>query len=678
MSSKRQFGHHDDAVDAKRQHLDLASTGVHGAPVAPGSRQPGNWNDIGRVILQSHHIQHSGATMDRTESTDDSSTTHGEQDDEWDIDRTDAMSLSSEPTASQLICFGNHPPYLEDGIEYWNAQHYDLGEGPRYLTHLVGMNESEILAKRLSDTVEDVLTSLDHGMPTVPVSALEMSDLMTSLKGHQEAALLFIQQRENPEYCQKVNRELRFHMRISLEDAVSSMAMGGILADAMGLGKTLTMLTSISSTRLAASDFQNRDTDVEAGQATHHRTSATLVVVTSTQVMEVWRNEVSRHFRDGSLQVLTFHGESRPTSSSAMMGHDIVLTTFATLVADYKRGKVLQNVEWFRVVLDEAHWIRNQSSQQFKAAKRLITERRWCLSGTPIQNSINDLVSLLRFLRFESFSRMAVFQRYILEPLSKDTFERAKPLQMLLRGMCLRRTEKYLNLPWADYKHIRLSLDHDERAVYADVLRKYRRKLDELVSTQAKTNRCTVLFAMMTELRRICNHGTLQVPIPGLQSPRTLTKAGTDSLCDYCNEAEESMAKLNGDSVCPECHRSLSESDASTTSTWDGSPLILHSGLSTKLESVADKICSLQEVHIVEPQWNPSVEEQAIARALRMGQTKTVTVFRYMMENTVEENILALQKKKGNLAKFTMDGNSGDGVSGTLEDLKFILDIDTV
>ncbi|KAF4989707.1 hypothetical protein FDECE_14622 [Fusarium decemcellulare] len=904
MSSKRQLGRHDEAVNAKRRHLEpftaLASTELYGGilvPAAPGSQQSGNESECGEVVVRNHQVQYYGATMDDTESFEDSSTTSYRREDyEWDIDRMDSTFSSGEPTTSQRICFGalcevqaklmcsldagieprsnvvrcpgarilrfylcdvvlrdgirgivipgsnafamvdlitskklealqdystvctkavieaqtlrqlstkkkakqpfgisinvygpesdarnigkqlgkveaflQHPFYVENGIEYWNPQSFDDGDGPKYLTHLVGMSESEIQAKRLSDTVEDVLTSLDHGIPTEPISALELSDLMTSLKGHQEAALLFIRQRENPEYCQKVNRELRFHMRISLEDAVSSMAMGGILADVMGLGKTLTMLASIASSRLAASDFQNKDTDIEAGESSHHRTSATLVVVTSTQIMEVWRNEVSRHFRDGSLQVLTFHGESRPTLPSAMMGRDIVLTTFATLVADYKRGKVLQNLEWFRVVLDEAHWIRNQGSKQFKAAERLISERRWCISGTPIQNSINDLVSLLRFLRFEPFSHMAVFQRHILQPLSKDTLERAKPLQMLLRGMCLRRTGKYLNLPEAYCKHIRLSLDHDEQALYTEVLRRFRREIDDVVSTQAKTRKCTLLFTMMMELRRICNHGTLRVPIPGLQSPKTLTNTGIDSLCDYCDEAEEgSMARLNGDSVCPECHRSLSERDASIKSTWDSSPLILHSGLSTKLESVADNICrrskryspfqacapssiiisdegsivfsywtatldllqrlmeqknivlrridgrignkdrlaALEEfkndpvisvllitiqtgavglnltvatqVHIVEPQWNPSVEEQAIARALRMGQTKTVTVFRYMMENTVEENILALQKKKGNLAKFTMDGNSGDGVSGTLEDLKFILDIDTV
>ncbi|RSL61430.1 hypothetical protein CEP54_006267 [Fusarium duplospermum] len=606
---------------------------------------------------------------------------------------------------SKEQAFLQHPFYLEDGIEYCNPQFFDLGDTPKYLTHLVGMNESEIQAKRLSDAVQDVLTSLDHGMLTGSTNALEImtpSDLKTSLMSYQEAALLFIRQRENPEYCQQVIRELRFHMPIPLASVAPSMAMGGILADVMGLGKTLTMLASIATSRLAAADFQKGGTDVEAIQSTSHRTSATLVIVTSTQVMEVWRNEVSRHFRDGSLRVLIFHGESRPTLPTAMKDHDIVLTTFATLVADFKRGKVLHNVEWFRVVLDEAHWIRNQSSKQFKAVERLATERRWCLSGTPIQNSINDLVSLLRFLRFEPFSQLAIFQRHILGPLSQDTLERAKPLQILLRGVCLRRTQKYLNLPKAHYEHVKLSLGPDEQALYDEVLRNTRREIDELVSTRAKTKRCALLFTMVMKLRRICNHGTLQVHVQSLQPPGMLANTCTESLCDYCNGAEEeSMAKLNGDSkhiVARRIDGSLSNKDrVRVLEEFQKDQSVSVLLITVQTGAVGLTLTVATQVHIVEPQWNPSVEEQAIARALRMGQTKPVKVFRYMMKNTVEEvilpqtgsgtqlviqvgtntsqNILILQKRKGNLAKFTMDGNSGDGVSGNLEDLKFILDI---
>ncbi|KAF5228847.1 hypothetical protein FAUST_10821 [Fusarium austroamericanum] len=647
---------------------------------------------------------------------------------------------------SKVGAFLQHPFYLEEGVEYLNPQFFHPQDGPRYMTHLVGMDEPKFQGKVFSDVVEGVLSSLDNGLPNLGINDPEIiltDDLITPLQetnktSHQKTALSFILRHETPEYCQQVGRELLFHTRVPSHKAIPSLSLGGILADVMGLGKTLTILVSIYHSRCSAENFQNTNIDVDMDQPTYPRTSAT-------------------HFRDGSIRVNTFHGESRSTQSTSLMNYDIVLTTFATLVSDCKRHKVLQSVEWFRVVLDEAHWIRNPSSKQFKAADSLATERRWCLSGTPIQNCINDLVSLLRFFKFEPFSNMDVFRQYILEPLrTENVLGSTNPLQMLLQSVCLRRTEKYLNLPAAHYELMTLSLHHDEQNLYSDVFRKYRSELDDLVSSLTKMDKkkVTLRFSMISELRRLCNHGTL------LEPPKTLDDATLNASCDYCNAAEkDNMAKLNGDSMCPECQRSLSPSTPSHSNSRSQSvqlssleePARIHLGLSTKLQSVADNIClrskstdrvslvfsywtttlnllqtlledrgivlrridgslgngerlrvlnefkndpaisvlliTMQtgavgltltvatQVHIIEPQWNPSVEEQAIARALRMGQSKSVKVFRYIMKNTVEERILALQKKKRDLVKFTIDGNSRDGVSGTLEDLKFILDI---
>ncbi|XXG98291.1 myosin II light chain [Hypoxylon texense] len=97
--------------------------------------------------------------------------------------------------------------------------------------------------------------------------------------------------------------------------------------------------------------------------------------------------------------------------------------------------------------------------------------------------------------------------------------------------------------------------------------------------------------------------------------------------------------------------------------------------MSIETGAVGLNLTVANQVHIVEPQWNPSVEEQAVARALRMGQTREVTIVRYVMEKTVERNIVDLQQKKKKLAKFTFDTGAEDGVSETLKDLKTVLDI---
>ena len=208
--------------------------------------------------------------------------------------------------------------------------------------------------------------------------------------------------------------------------------------------------------------------------------------------------------------------------------------------------------------MNVAHWIRNQSSQQFRASERLLAQRRWCLTGTPIQNRLGDLLSLLRFLHLEPFCRPSIFQQYILDPLSKEGSEQVKMLHVLLRGICLRRNEKYLEMPEPDYKEIKLTLSTEEKLLYDGVLKVFQGDLDNLVSTQSKTKKkYTILFAMVMKLRRLCNHGTM-IMTNELSSVATLD-LDTESFCEYCQgNQEDNLAKLNEDQFCPECSRIMS------------------------------------------------------------------------------------------------------------------------
>lgn len=340
-----------------------------------------------------------------------------------------------------------------------------------------------------------------------------------------------------------------------------------------------------------------------------------------------WKADETRHLRPNALKVLAFHGDKRPGSKELVVDHDIVLTTYATLVADCRSAKkILPSVEWFRIVLDEgewngqsmfprltkchtAHWIRNQGSQQFQAVNKLPSQRRWCMTGTPIQNGIDDLLSLLRFLQFEPLCNGATFQKYIMEPLSKDDTDRTKALRVLLRGVCLRRDESYLNLPDPVHQVVATCFDAREKELYDGVLKTCQRDLDDVVSGQSKAKKYAVLFAAIMKLRRLCNHGTLLASEP--MSNSNPTKLGVlDSSCEYCQgNQEESLAALNKDTVCPECGRSLqraqgtgpltTEFGASRTSTPDTffgveqlrgkSPMVqLTEGSSSKLSRVVE------------------------------------------------------------------------------------------
>lgn len=684
-----------------------------------------------------------------------------------------------------------HPFFLETGTRYINPQYFYSRNENTDLKHLIGPPTIDSKSVRVSEGVENLLESLDDlSRLAVPLGSQAVSAaagerlILTPLKRHQEDGLKFILNRENPTFCDSVISDLKALIGSRFFPHNRSLCLGGIVADVMGLGKTLTMLSAVVCSKNAATEFAKTDSCRTRARPTR----ATLIVVTSRQVLDVWTSEIEKHLRLDTLKVALFHGDSRAKTTEALVDHDVVLTTYRTLVFDWKGRRVLQAMEWFRVVLDEAHWIRNQSSEQFKAAEDLQAERRWCLTGTPIQNRLDDLRSLLRFLHFQPFATQEFFEKHIVEPLRSDSHDSFRNLRLLLRITCLRRNAAYLHLPPAETEEVSITLTPEETVVYKRILADCQAEFDRMVSTNSEIKKYNVLFATIMKLRRLCNHGTLQAATPSCSTPfgkrrrSRKQQISTDGelCCEFCGgEDEDTATLLDSLDMCPECSRCLGsqepslsqppmngsspDSPPSSLAPWasasrsstpqslsimsPNSSFGLQAGYSSKLVAVTDNIQkSLNDskslvftswrstldilvnmltdrgipclridgrvsfsdrleilskfrgdpntpvllmsietgavgltltvanrVHIVEPQWNPSVEEQAIARALRMGQTRNVTVIKYVTEKTVEQNIVMLQKKKSQLAKISLDGMD-DSATGRLDDLKFVLD----
>lgn len=220
----------------------------------------------------------------------------------------------------------------------------------------------------------------------------------------------------------------------------------------------------------------------------------------------------------------------------------------------------------------------------------------------------------MKFLHFEPFSRTSVFQRHILEPLSKDTPDRALNLRTLLHAICLRRDEKYLNLPEPFYEKISVELEGEERLEYNSILKKCARDIDELVSTQAKIKKYHILFAAIVKLRRLCNHGTLS-PFASLSATLPCGVDGEPG-CDFCGgRDEDKLALLSKNEICTECGRRLSRTSrgrkskspglgsGSSTPSWAGDPNVYRpsprnflntghapQGFSTKLLAVVENV----------------------------------------------------------------------------------------
>ncbi|KAF3765676.1 hypothetical protein M406DRAFT_257710 [Cryphonectria parasitica EP155] len=672
--------------------------------------------------------------------------------------------LSAAPSA-----YLQHPKALAPDIEYFNPQFLRFADDHSDMQKYVGITNSSPWSDRrqMSDEINDILNSLAEvgAESDFQVQPCEKS----TLKNHQVDGVRFILQRENGQasWSQVLIDKVRIGASISpRSDCRPQEYYGGLIADVMGLGKTLTMLTAVVHSLPEAEEYGNFCKVGDANRGDKLPTKSTLVVVPSTQLLESWRSEITEHFIPGTLNTVIFHGQHRPQDPASLRTADVTLTTYATLVADFNAGGILYRMLWYRIVLDEAHWIRNSGTKQYRAVDGLSSRNRWCLTGTPIQNKIDDIASLAGFLRLSPFLTKAEFQKHILAPLSQGGPDFAKPLRGYLEAYCLRRTEKRLNLPRSFERIVQLDISPEERSLYDDILTKLRREVDDLVSTGHELRRYNKLFTAILKLRMLCNLGTFSIDQRAASLPG---QKEHDVSCERCSASDEDITLLlRSFSFCPDCGQPLDfssssgsypspsnsgmDSDKQSTDMLrphpanpklrrDGSMTPSQQHFSTKLSAVVQNISesnlgikhivfsywisthnqlaqllrqqnityvrvdgetsysdrsknlkafreepqvtvllmsietgalglnltAASSVHIVEPQWNPSVEEQAVARALRMGQTKEVTIFRYIINGTVEQNMLSLQQRKKGLAKFVFDTSQNNEVSERLE-----------
>ena len=287
---------------------------------------------------------------------------------------------------------------------------------------------------------------------------------------------------------------------------------GGILADDMGLGKTLTMISLVlkhreieedrKAKRRLDGDVDNKENDEWSGKLGDFVKSDTTLIICPASLIGQWEKEVDSKVKSSRIRLLVYHGNNRKCSARALARYDIVITTYGTVQSEVKSvlgetaerdakkkmedlkaaedlgtkktSSELLNVAWERIILDEAHQVRNPKSLTSQAVCRLRAARRWCVTGTPIQNKELDLYSLLRFLRCYPFDEYAVWKKWI-DNKSAQSQER---MNTLVRTLLLRRTKDQksnitgktlVTLPAKHKLEHKIALSKDEKDVYDKV-----------------------------------------------------------------------------------------------------------------------------------------------------------------------------------------------------------------
>ncbi|KHG20975.1 hypothetical protein F383_03752 [Gossypium arboreum] len=554
------------------------------------------------------------------------------------------------------------------------------------------------------------------------------------------------------------------------------MARGGILADAMGLGKTIMTISLLAthSERGGLSDSQSSDQPSDQGgeaidvfgQSPNSVKTATKfpgfdklskqrnklanggnLIICPMTLLGQWKAEIETHVQPGSLSLYVHYGQSRPKDAKLLAQNDVVITTYGVLASEFSAevnsedNGGLYSVRWFRIVLDEAHTIKSSKSQISMAAAALVADRRWCLTGTPIQNKLEDLYSLLRFLKVEPWGNW--------------------PWPILV-------------LPPADVQVIYCELSEAEKDFYEALFKRSKVKFDQFVEQGRVLHNYASILELLLRLRQCCDHPFLVMSRGDTQEYTDLNKLakrflrggqstldgeakdlpsrayvqevveelrkGEQGECPICLEAFEDAVltpcahrlcrecllaswRNPNSGLCPVCRKTVTKQELITAPTesrfqvdveknWvestkvvvllqelenlrsSGSKCILFSQwtafldllqiplsrnnipflrldgtlnqqqrekvikqfsedskimvllMSLKAGGVGINLTAASNAFVLDPWWNPAVEEQAVMRIHRIGQTKRVAIKRFIVKGTVEERMEAVQARK--------------------------------
>ena len=322
--------------------------------------------------------------------------------------------------------------------------------------------------------------------------------------------------------------------------------LGGILADEMGLGKTIEMLSLIHTHRSPEQEAAMRRNGPSEGSSSLPRVQkassavepapATTLVVAPMSLLAQWASEAEKASKNGSLKILMYYGTEKNVdlktlccTANALSAPNVIITSYGVVlsefntVASYYGGNKgasggLFSIEYYRIILDEAHMIKNRQSKTAKACYELAAIHRWVLTGTPIVNRLEDLFSLVRFLRVEPWSNFSFWKTFITTPFEKGDFVRALDVvQTVLEPLVLRRTkdmktpdgEALVPLPPRTIEIERIELSDPEREVYNHIYARAKRTFAANIEAGTLMKSYTTIFAQILRLRQSCCHPIL-------------------------------------------------------------------------------------------------------------------------------------------------------------------------
>ncbi len=441
---------------------------------------------------------------------------------------------------------------------------------------------------------------------------------------------------------------------------------GGILADDMGLGKTVQALAY----------FLHYLND---------NPGAKFLVVCPTTLVYNWENEIKK-FTPG-LRHFIHHGPKRNVSPKAFDNFDVVITTYGTMRSDIKMFK---EVLFDHIVLDESQSIKNPQSQVAKASLLLNGKNRLALSGTPVQNNTFDLYAQMNFLNPGMLGSREFFMNEFATPIDKFQEDEVKQqLRKLTYPFLLRRTKEQVakDLPAKTETILFCEMGDEQRKVYDAYRNIYRSKILGMIDEQGIERSQMHILQGLTKLRQICDSPAIlneeqRFPNHSIKMDE-LTREITENVGNHKalvfsqflgmlalirKDLEEKgipYVYFDGSTTATDREKAIQEFQSDETCR-----VFL---ISLKAGGIGLNLTAADYVYIVDPWWNPAVEQQAIDRTHRIGQTKNIFAYRLICKDTIEEKMLQLQERKRALANDLVSDDNAILKRLTREDIDFLL-----
>ncbi|CAO3421819.1 DEAD/DEAH box helicase [Azospirillum argentinense] len=532
----------------------------------------------------------------------------------------------------------------------------------RLLSVLESMLDS---GRRLDDTLKVPLTEAD--------GLLDIDDLIarrTEDTGQIDRYLRTIQEQEMPAEMDPPSGfqgTLRDYQRVGLAwmQGLRANRVAGILADDMGLGKTAQTLAHI-----AMEEKEGRLTDP-------------CLVVVPTSLVPNWVAEAQRF--TPHLRVVVLHGLDRHEKLGDLDRAHIVVTTYGVVGRDVE---VLKRRDWHLLILDEAQAIKNPDSKATRAVCALNARNRLCLSGTPVENNLGELWSQFAFLMPGLLGDRKEFGRRYRTPIEKRADgTRAKQLMRRIRPFLLRRTKEAVakELPPKTEVVVRIDLEPAQRDLYETIRLSVNETVRAALAVSGVSRNAITIIDALLKLRQVCCDPRLvKIPAAGKVKETAKLDALTDMVLEMVPEGRRILIFSQFTSMLDLIKLRLEEAKIGyvelTGRTLDRAepvnrfqnrevPVFL---ISLKAGGRGLNLTAADTVIHYDPWWNPAAEDQATDRAYRIGQDKPVFVYKLIAADTVEERILDLQRRKGNLSDATIEGS---GLISALEggDIDYLL-----